>query len=45
MKNDLAKELYKFYRSGFRKIRNNGQSRSARHWPWIRAAQRMQVQM
>ena len=26
MKNDLAKELYKFYRSGFRKIRNNGQS-------------------
>ena len=25
MKNDLAKELYKFYRSGFRKLRASGQ--------------------
>ena len=25
MKNDLAKELYKFYRSGFRKLRAGGQ--------------------
>jgi predicted nucleic acid-binding Zn ribbon protein len=26
MKNDLAKELYKFYRSGFRKLRAGGQT-------------------
>ena len=30
MKNDLAKELYKFYRSGFRKLRASGQVRIER---------------
>ena len=30
MKRDLAKELYKFYRSGFRKIQNNDQTNESR---------------
>ena len=30
MKRDLAKELYKFYRSGFRKTQNNNQANESR---------------
>ena len=30
MKKDLAKDLYKFYRSGFRKFRNTEQSSDER---------------
>ncbi len=30
MKRDLAKELYKFYRSGFRKTQNNNQTNESR---------------
>ena len=30
MKRDLAKELYKFYRSGFRKTQNNDQTNESR---------------
>ncbi len=36
MKRDLAKELYKFYRSGFRKTQNNDQTNESREKILIR---------
>ena len=32
MKRDIAKDLYKFYRSGFKKLKNSDQSNENREW-------------